>query len=417
MNTLSGDALSPYGDGGAGGGGGSGSWAGAGGGRGNCNGIIISRGGPVSVGRDGGASSVAERGGPSDVGRGQSEVERARSDVERVRSDVERVRNDVVAGVRFTDNGCGRGRPGSEGGISGTDRGSGSYVSVAVSSAPSAAASGSADSRGSARASNGSDLSRGGAAVPARRDPQSRPGEYLGGPGNSRGSADGTLRAQPASRDTAEITHDAKPRVADSDCDTGLGGSLPAETSTSPIHPRYPEHPEDVTSCPKPPGAQQVGGVCETRLAYRAVPHREDLPAEKFQSEAGAGTNPARSAEHVPGQAPPSYQPRYAQHPPPAVAGRDYHSASGLTGRDYHVTSAMVGRDYNSDRIAQHLRVLVSRDDEDDYHQDVVTEWRVVAHIMDRLLFWLFLLVAIVSSVLILIVKPLTKPEKWRHEG
>ena len=42
---------------------------------------------------------------------------------------------------------------------------------------------------------------------------------------------------------------------------------------------------------------------------------------------------------------------------------------------------------------------LASRDDEDHHHQDVVTEWLVVAHIMDRLLFWLFLLAAIVKLV------------------
>ncbi|KAL8568804.1 hypothetical protein ACOMHN_000087 [Nucella lapillus] len=48
-------------------------------------------------------------------------------------------------------------------------------------------------------------------------------------------------------------------------------------------------------------------------------------------------------------------------------------------------------------------------------YQDVVAEWRVVAHVMDRLLFWFFLLISVVSSILILIVKPFSKPEEWRE--
>ena len=436
MNTLSAEALPPYdagrgrGGGGAGGSDGGGSGSGGGGGRGgggggggsrgrrgrgNCNGIIVSRSGPSVVGRDGGGS---EREG---------------------RSDAERGRSDVETGVRFAGDACerglgqgrgrGRGRPGSEGGVSSTsDGGSGSYVSVAAasSSAPSTTpvASGSGDSRGNVRgASNGSDVSApGGVAAPARRDPQSRPGEYIGGSGDSRGAADSAARAQPASKDSADVANDAKARVVtvavDSDCDTGLGGSLPAAdaSSASPNPALRSEHPQDVARSKLPGAEPPAGASCESgRGQHRAAPRREDLVAEKLQSQAPRGSNPARSAtEHVYGQAPPCYQPRHAQLPPSAApaAARNYHGAS----RDYHVTSTMVGRDYNSDRITQHLQVLVSRDDEDDYHQDVVTEWRVVAHVMDRLLFWLFLLVAIVSSVLILIVKPLTKPEKWRHD-
>ena len=44
-------------------------------------------------------------------------------------------------------------------------------------------------------------------------------------------------------------------------------------------------------------------------------------------------------------------------------------------------------------------------------YQQLVLEWQFVAHVMDRLLFWLFLVLAIVCSLSILVIKPLFKPE------
>ncbi|XP_055874412.1 neuronal acetylcholine receptor subunit alpha-10-like isoform X3 [Biomphalaria glabrata] len=49
-------------------------------------------------------------------------------------------------------------------------------------------------------------------------------------------------------------------------------------------------------------------------------------------------------------------------------------------------------------------------DPEFDKYQELVSEWQFVAHVMDRLLFWLFLFVAVVSSLAILVIKPLLKP-------
>ncbi|XP_050402297.1 neuronal acetylcholine receptor subunit alpha-10 isoform X2 [Patella vulgata] len=64
-----------------------------------------------------------------------------------------------------------------------------------------------------------------------------------------------------------------------------------------------------------------------------------------------------------------------------------------------------------SERVTSHLKVLVARQDSEDAHLDIVKEWRLVAHVMDRLLFWIFLIVAVVSSIVILVVKPLMKPD------
>ena len=62
------------------------------------------------------------------------------------------------------------------------------------------------------------------------------------------------------------------------------------------------------------------------------------------------------------------------------------------------------------DKISNHLKILVSRHDTEDDFQDIINEWRLVAHIMDRFLFWLFLIGAILSSVSILVFKPMMKP-------
>ncbi|XP_052281224.1 neuronal acetylcholine receptor subunit alpha-3-like [Dreissena polymorpha] len=66
--------------------------------------------------------------------------------------------------------------------------------------------------------------------------------------------------------------------------------------------------------------------------------------------------------------------------------------------------------DETQDRITVSLKQLVEKQDLEERHQDIVNEWRFVAMIMDRVLFWLFLLAAILSSIIILIIMPLRKP-------
>lgn len=54
--------------------------------------------------------------------------------------------------------------------------------------------------------------------------------------------------------------------------------------------------------------------------------------------------------------------------------------------------------------------LMYQRDPEFSRYQELVAEWQFVAHVMDRVLFWLFLFVAVVSSLAILVIKPLFKP-------
>lgn len=82
-------------------------------------------------------------------------------------------------------------------------------------------------------------------------------------------------------------------------------------------------------------------------------------------------------------------------------------SALGSTGRRRRRSSAT----NNHERvIARHLKLYLSRHRAEQDFEDVVNEWRLVAHIMDRLLFWLFLVGSVLSTVVILIVMPLLKP-------
>lgn len=110
----------------------------------------------------------------------------------------------------------------------------------------------------------------------------------------------------------------------------------------------------------------------------------------------------------------------------------DTNNCNGLVNRTNHVTNTsqvtptqqvhyQFENSYNNrlsdveieesqDKITASLKLLVEKQDLEDRHQDIVNEWRFVALIMDRFLFWLFLLAAVMSSIIILVVMPMRKP-------
>lgn len=73
----------------------------------------------------------------------------------------------------------------------------------------------------------------------------------------------------------------------------------------------------------------------------------------------------------------------------------------------YHIE---MERDKTHQKITNHLKLLVEKQDYEENHQGIVHEWQFVAHVMDRVLFWIFLFAAVLSSILILVVQPLMKP-------
>ena len=67
-------------------------------------------------------------------------------------------------------------------------------------------------------------------------------------------------------------------------------------------------------------------------------------------------------------------------------------------------------RGVHYDKISRHLKILVAKQENEDDFQDIINEWRLIAHVMDRFLFWVFFIGSIVSSVTILVLKPMGKP-------
>ena len=92
------------------------------------------------------------------------------------------------------------------------------------------------------------------------------------------------------------------------------------------------------------------------------------------------------------------------------------HSIGNCNGRTNRVQLDRAGVGDNNDGgvgyddISRHLAVLSASQDSDVEYEDMVNEWRLVAHIMDRFLFWIFLIGTTLSSVCILVIRPMTKP-------
>ncbi|XP_052792028.1 neuronal acetylcholine receptor subunit alpha-10-like [Mya arenaria] len=58
------------------------------------------------------------------------------------------------------------------------------------------------------------------------------------------------------------------------------------------------------------------------------------------------------------------------------------------------------------DEILRYLKVLVVKSDAEDAETEVVDEWKQVALVVDRLFFWMFMFITIVSSIIILVIVP-----------
>ncbi|CAH8624220.1 unnamed protein product [Heterobilharzia americana] len=60
--------------------------------------------------------------------------------------------------------------------------------------------------------------------------------------------------------------------------------------------------------------------------------------------------------------------------------------------------------------IQIYLHNLHEKQFEEYYISDIINEWRILALIVDRMLFWLFLVVAVIATTVILLIMPLFKP-------
>ena len=61
------------------------------------------------------------------------------------------------------------------------------------------------------------------------------------------------------------------------------------------------------------------------------------------------------------------------------------------------------------DPITRHLKLCLDRHRVEQEFEDIITEWRLLALIFDRLMFWTFLVGTAISTAIILVILPLTK--------
>ena len=63
-----------------------------------------------------------------------------------------------------------------------------------------------------------------------------------------------------------------------------------------------------------------------------------------------------------------------------------------------------------ADLVTRHLTIYLDRQRAEQEFEDIITEWQLLALIFDRLMFWVFLIGTATSTIFILVVLPLTKP-------
>lgn len=59
--------------------------------------------------------------------------------------------------------------------------------------------------------------------------------------------------------------------------------------------------------------------------------------------------------------------------------------------------------------LERHLKHLIERQKHEEERNEVINEWKLMALIMDRLLFWLFTFFTVLSTVLCLMIIPFLK--------
>ena len=72
--------------------------------------------------------------------------------------------------------------------------------------------------------------------------------------------------------------------------------------------------------------------------------------------------------------------------------------------------NAEPARSKTLDEILKYLKIMVAKRDDDDSETEVMNEWRHVAQVVDRFLFWLFLLTTLFSTLIIMVFIPLWRP-------
>ena len=79
----------------------------------------------------------------------------------------------------------------------------------------------------------------------------------------------------------------------------------------------------------------------------------------------------------------------------------------GATAGPRHPAARSRSRDRLQDEVVRALSLLIARQEQDDSIMTVRKEWRQVAQVLDRCLFWIFCVATILSTVTLLVVVPM----------
>jgi hypothetical protein len=72
-------------------------------------------------------------------------------------------------------------------------------------------------------------------------------------------------------------------------------------------------------------------------------------------------------------------------------------------------TSGLSAKMSSQEELTQILRYLLWRQEIEDQHNRMVHEWRLLALVVDKVLFWVFLIVTFVSSLSFLVIIPIQR--------
>ena len=98
-------------------------------------------------------------------------------------------------------------------------------------------------------------------------------------------------------------------------------------------------------------------------------------------------------------------------HPKHALAGDHAYQSSACSGSraEVNLEPCELERLALLERILASVTQLARKQEDDDVIEEIAQEWRVVAFVVDRALFWIFLLITVVATLFILVLVPIMR--------
>ncbi len=109
--------------------------------------------------------------------------------------------------------------------------------------------------------------------------------------------------------------------------------------------------------------------------------------------------------------------------------GPQYHSASHHGNLSEYMTTSLIDANTTStsnadvrrltvmEEILKYLKIMVAKRDEDDQENEIINEWQQVAMVMDRFLFWTFLMCTVVATLIMMVIIPVVRSYTAMEQG